>query len=120
MLEPVNGTITAERVFIVFDLGSEDGYDEADGIRVGFNHAMWQAMDGTIFLTRIESEPREDVVIAKSSGIIVAENYRKELTKKAAVTFARRLQNMDGWSLLTNVLYGSVDTQINFNLMGAK
>jgi hypothetical protein len=119
MLDPVSGPLYAERVFIVFDLGSEDGFDEADGIKVG-NHAMWQDMVGTVFLTKIEAEPREGVVMAKSSGIIISENFHRELTKKAAITFARRLQNIDGWSLLTNVLYNQVDTQINFNLMEAK
>ncbi|MGA4719487.1 hypothetical protein [Fictibacillus nanhaiensis] len=119
MFELVNGPLCAERVFIVFDLGKEDGYDEADGLKVG-NYAMWQTLGGTVFLTKIESEPREGVVIAKSSGIIIAEDFRKELTKKKAVNFARKLQNIDGWSLLTNVMYDRIDTKINFNLLEAK
>lgn len=77
---------------------------------------MVYKVNGIVFHTQV-SWLDDKTVSAESSGLILEENYSKELTKVTVKNLVKKLSDLNAWALLTKVMAHSVKDHANFNLL---
>ncbi|WP_026677226.1 hypothetical protein [Fictibacillus gelatini] len=126
-LEPIDGggPRFIEPVQIYFPLKDWDPDDEPyeieHGFAIGYTHAIYQSDNGHVALVKI-TWPNTDkklVVSDGTSGITLKERWRGKLTEEKAGELYDWLAGLNGWQLLTEVLYPKFGwADVDFDLMG--